>query len=45
MSVLGFTGLAQLQPGSDDYQFLQTRLVRGRNALAWALREAIEGAA
>ncbi len=34
--------LAQMQPDGDDYHFLQTQLVRNRNALSFALRKAIE---
>ncbi len=31
-----------LDPGSDDYHFLRTRLVRNRNQVDFALREALE---
>ncbi len=34
--------LAQLDPASDQYHFLQTELVRNRNAIAFALRQAME---
>ena len=34
--------LAQLDPDSDEYHFLHTRLVRNRNAVNWALRQAVE---
>jgi N-acetylated-alpha-linked acidic dipeptidase len=34
--------LPQLDPASDRHRFLQTELVRHRNALAFALRQAIE---
>jgi len=33
--------LAQLNPESDEYQFLKTELTRKRNALMFALREAL----
>lgn len=34
--------LAQLAPDSDEYRFLQTQLVRNRNAVNVALRQALE---
>ena len=34
--------LADLNPASDDYHFLRTRLVRNRNQVDFALREALE---
>jgi N-acetylated-alpha-linked acidic dipeptidase len=34
--------LAQLDSASDEYHFLQTELVRRRNAIAFALRQALE---
>ncbi len=34
--------LAQLDPDSDEYQFLKTQLVRNRNAVSYALRQALE---
>ena len=34
--------LASLDPSSDDYHFLRTRLVRNRNQVDFALREALE---
>ncbi len=37
----GAKQLAQLNPQSDDYQFLKTQLTRNRNALLFALREAL----
>jgi hypothetical protein len=37
--------LPHMLPGSDEYQFRRTRLVRSHNALRWALRQAIEAAA
>lgn len=33
--------LAQLDPASDEYQFLRTQLVRNRNAVSFALRQAL----
>lgn len=33
--------LAQMEPASDEYQFLYTKVVRNRNAVNWALREAL----
>jgi hypothetical protein len=34
--------LAQMEPDSDEYQFLKTQLVRNRNAVSFALRQALE---
>ncbi len=34
--------LAQMDPDSDEYQFLKTQLVRNRNAVSFALRQAVE---
>ena len=34
--------LAQLDPDSDEYQFLKTQLVRNCNAVSFALRQALE---
>ncbi len=34
--------LAQLDPESDEYQFLKTKLVRNCNAVSFALRQALE---
>jgi len=34
--------LAQLEPDSDEYQFLKTQLIRNRNAVHFALRQALE---
>lgn len=34
--------LALLEPTSDEYRFLQTKLVRNANAVAFALRQALE---
>ncbi|MEZ4676531.1 MAG: M28 family peptidase [Caldilineaceae bacterium] len=34
--------LAQLDPASDEYHFLKTQLVRNRNAVSFALRQALE---
>ena len=34
--------LAQLNPDSDEYHFLKTQLVRNRNAVSFALRQALE---
>lgn len=33
--------LAQMEPVSDEYLFLRTKLVRNRNLVNWALREAL----
>jgi hypothetical protein len=33
--------LAQLDSASDEYHFLRTALTRNRNAVNWALREAL----
>ena len=38
----GINQLARLDPESDEYLFLHTRLVRNRNAVNWALRQALE---
>lgn len=38
----GVSQLAQLDPESDEYHFLHTRLIRNRNAVNWALRQALE---
>jgi hypothetical protein len=37
--------LAQLEPESDEYHFLKTQLVRNRNAVSFALRQALEALA
>ncbi|MCB0125208.1 MAG: M28 family peptidase, partial [Caldilineaceae bacterium] len=34
--------LAQLDPNSDEYHFFKTQLVRNRNAVSFALRQALE---
>lgn len=34
--------LASLAPESDEYHFLHTQLVRNRNAINWALRQAVD---
>ncbi|MCB0157922.1 MAG: hypothetical protein KDD83_07310, partial [Caldilineaceae bacterium] len=38
----GARRLAQLEPGSNDYHFLHTRLVRNRNQVDFALRQALD---
>ncbi|MCB9162745.1 MAG: M28 family peptidase [Caldilineaceae bacterium] len=38
----GARRLAQLDPASDDYHFLHTRLVRNRNQVDFALRQALD---
>jgi N-acetylated-alpha-linked acidic dipeptidase len=38
----GAPALASLDPAGDDYQFLRTRLVRNRNQVEFALREALD---
>ena len=37
--------LAGLDPGSDDYHFLRTRLERNRNRVEFALRQALDAVA
>ncbi|MEZ4862070.1 MAG: M28 family peptidase [Caldilineaceae bacterium] len=37
--------LVRLDPTSDEYHFLRTKLVRNLNAVNWALRQAVAGAA
>lgn len=38
----GVRQLAQLDPGSDEYGFLKTELTRNRNAVLFALRQALD---
>ncbi len=41
-TLAGVRQLAALDPDGDEYQFLQTRLVRNRNRVNFALREALD---
>jgi len=43
-SLEGIRRLVAMDPGSDEYRFLLTALVRGRNRTAFYLRQALEEA-